>query len=853
MAHSSFERAASASNEALPESQVPQPPACASPTCRCQHNNELSPITATDASSVQSPATICPSSNNQAASTETVELAIPPSSSNDNDRIGTNLTDSSSLTVWPTATYRTTSPPAPALNATKQTFPTRRPSKYSRREDLGIVHEWDFAPVVPAAARTPPRRESLDAREVQSPPEAQAIREALVGRATPVARETSARSSTPVGREAPAKYESPAAPETAALTARGRCFSGEQERLEVILDTKDGDFEPGDPDNPKNWPRKRKLAAGSYALLAGFIVTFGTPIYISAVSPIMTQFDIPLQLAIVPASMYPYGIGVGALLFSAISEFLGRPFIYRITMPLCLLFTCVGGAAESIATLNAARFLAGMFSAPALTVGAALLSDVWDTSLEEIGTKFAVLFVLSLILATQAGPMASAGILKSTGNWRWTFWVNSFLLAIVTIGAFWLPETYGPEIIRQRARKAGKLKKKRNLTNAWWKSISRPIHMLLVEPVLFPAALLLGITQAVVFSYYIAYAILFETTYRRSPYSVGMFFAPMMFGSLFAVVVIKILDTRLYQPARQEAIRSGGAVAPEKRLYPAMLGSMTLPISILWLAWSGFYNINYWVPLLSGWLFGFSYVLNMMCLPLYTNDIYTVRYSASVLAGSTFIRFVVSASFPLFTVHMVNKLGIHWALTVLAAIAALMIFVPFMFFYLGPRMRSGESQYLPKLPPNVQFAIPPSTWATTMARPLSITSASDLPRGSIMVANNRLNVLVELDAPEIEEIIERRREDFVKRLEEGRGEGGIVTFNRTPDLAALPGGFIGEPSIASRATSPNVVPRIAFNRETPAANRMASPTKRCGHVARQPSLVMPGTSGYGRRISISEW
>ena len=61
-----------------------------------------------------------------------------------------------------------------------------------------------------------------------------------------------------------------------------------------------------------------------------------------------------------------------------------------------------------------------------------------------------------------------------------------------------------------------------------------------------------------------------------------MAFGPLVVGSLLAVPVVGLFDKLTYQKAREEALRSGRTVAPEKRLYPAMLGSITLPISLFW-------------------------------------------------------------------------------------------------------------------------------------------------------------------------------------------------------------------------------------------------------------------------------
>jgi hypothetical protein len=59
-----------------------------------------------------------------------------------------------------------------------------------------------------------------------------------------------------------------------------------------------------------------------------------------------------------------------------------------------------------------------------------------------------------------------------------------------------------------------------------------------------------------------------------------MAFAPLLVGSLIAILVLGLFDRLSYQKYRTAAIRSGSVVLPEKRLYPAMLGSILLPISL---------------------------------------------------------------------------------------------------------------------------------------------------------------------------------------------------------------------------------------------------------------------------------
>jgi uncharacterized protein YqgC (DUF456 family) len=68
--------------------------------------------------------------------------------------------------------------------------------------------------------------------------------------------------------------------------------------------------------------------------------------------------------------------------------------------------------------------------------------------------------------------------------------------------------------------------------------------------------------------------------YHFSQYQAGLTFAPLLIGGLIAIPVMGVFDRLTYQKARAEAIRSGTEVHPEKRLYPAMLSVMLLPISL---------------------------------------------------------------------------------------------------------------------------------------------------------------------------------------------------------------------------------------------------------------------------------
>jgi MFS family permease len=203
------------------------------------------------------------------------------------------------------------------------------------------------------------------------------------------------------------------------------------------------------------------------------------------------DFNISTTLAISPTSLYGYGLAIGSLFATAASESFGRRIVYQVTIPLSLVFTILGGSAQNFVTLAVARFLAGIFSGPCLTVGVGVLNDLWNVSLDKTGTAFAVLYALFSIYATQIGPMASGSVMESR-SWRWTFWLSAILTGLMAVSAFLLPETYVPEILRSQAKLGNRPVPPRGAAmNVFLVSVGRPLHMIIIEPVSFSTSVLL--------------------------------------------------------------------------------------------------------------------------------------------------------------------------------------------------------------------------------------------------------------------------------------------------------------------------------------------------------------------------
>jgi hypothetical protein len=122
-----------------------------------------------------------------------------------------------------------------------------------------------------------------------------------------------------------------------------------------------------------------------------------------------------------------------------------------------------------------------------------------------------------------------------------------------------------------------------------------------------------------------------------------------------------------------------------------MLGAPAIPISIFWMAWTAYPRISIWSPILAAFLFGFGNFAVFVSTSLYLIDSYEV-FAASALTMNTFMRYVLSGAMVQATIPLYTKLGVHWVLTMLGILAAVLTTVPYLFFKFGPWIRS-KSRY----------------------------------------------------------------------------------------------------------------------------------------------------------------
>ncbi len=449
----------------------------------------------------------------------------------------------------------------------------------------------------------------------------------------------------------------------------------------------------------------------------GFAVTLGTSVYTPGYPEVMKKFGVSSTVALLPLSLYVLGLAFGPVLAAPISETRGRKVVYLVSLPIAALFTLGAGFSNSIAALAVTRFFSGFFGSPVLAVGGGTNVDIWQPVHRAVATSA---FLVAPFLGSALGPVLG-GFAAQNKGWRWTQWLILFAMIPTYMYSLGMKETYKRFILQNRAKKLGippppkgpnGLAAIRLLMTV---TLFRPVRMLFIEPIVFFLSLYTGFNFSILFGFFDAFPIVFEGVYHFNGGLTGLTFLGIALGCCIAVVTAIVIDRLLYHPQHLSSQREGrgGAVAPEHRLYVAMMGSLGLPIGLFWFAWTARGDVHWISPVLATVPFAWGNLSVFTAAALYLVDVYGPLNGASALAANGLVRYIAGAAFPLFTVQserdhlhyrltcfesevethadcalpVYDRLTIPWATSLLGFVSIAMLPIPWVLFKFGPQIR----------------------------------------------------------------------------------------------------------------------------------------------------------------------
>ncbi|KAI0746709.1 MFS general substrate transporter [Daedaleopsis nitida] len=399
--------------------------------------------------------------------------------------------------------------------------------------------------------------------------------------------------------------------------------------------------------------------------------------FVPCIPQIARELDSTGSIVNLTVSISLASSAIGSLTWATYSGRYGRHVVYFGSLP-CLCIGSIGVAsAQSVPELLSWRFIQAFGCSSALSVGGAVIGDIYR--LEERGTAIGFFFAASLFGAAIA-PLFG-GIAAHYASWRHGQWAIFFMgLSALLFIAKWLPETIDPEVLKKREsyKRFAFLKVNPFASLA----LLRSPNLMLVT-LAGTAGLLTDFVLLIPLSYTIGkrYNISNEAL-------IGAFFIPAGTGNIIGAPLAGWLSDRAVVSWRK---RRGGVWMPEDRLRATPWGAgLMVPMSVLL---SGL-TIKY-VPGLPGiilnlmWLFMNGVGVDIVLTPAsaYYVDILHSK-SAEIMAASAAFRAIIIALVTAGVLPLIHRIGVTATDALFAGIAWLGLGMFLLVIRYGDRMRA---------------------------------------------------------------------------------------------------------------------------------------------------------------------
>lgn len=230
---------------------------------------------------------------------------------------------------------------------------------------------------------------------------------------------------------------------------------------------------------------------------------------------------------VLPVSIYLIGYILGPLIFAPLSEYViflprertstkvltecrsyGRKIIMICTFIMFTIFIMACALAPNYASYIIFRMLVGIGASTPMSVIGGIYADIYSTS------RARGIAITSFMAGTTWGPLAGpliSGYVTMNLSWRWVYWIELMFAGVTWPLLLFMPETYGPIILKQKAKK---LRKKTGdssivapieLENQdLWALISavltRPLRMMFFEAIVSSTCLYLSLEYGIFYS-----------------------------------------------------------------------------------------------------------------------------------------------------------------------------------------------------------------------------------------------------------------------------------------------------------------------------------------------------------------
>ncbi|RFU74918.1 fluconazole resistance [Trichoderma arundinaceum] len=449
-----------------------------------------------------------------------------------------------------------------------------------------------------------------------------------------------------------------------------------------------------DPYRPINWPTHKKVLTTILYGLVTMSATWASSSYSAGIEQVAKEFHVSTQVATLGTTLYLCGFGIGPLLWAPLSEIYGRRVPVLTPMFVAICFSFATATAKDLQTIMLTRFWGGFFASAPMTNTGGVLGDLFSPAWRGVALAG---YSMAIVCGPALGPLVSTALAQQPSlGWRWTEYFTGIIQSIILlIATLFIDESYPPLLLFHKAQQL------RNETGNWalhaqyeeWqitlsqlarKFLIRPIQIL-CTPICFLMTLYASFVYGILYMQLGAIPIIFQEVRGWDPISASLPFLSIIIGASLGCG-INIYNQILYNRAYYAA---GNKAVPEMRLLPMMLGSFFFCASQFLIGWTAKSDTTWVAPCVGLVMLGMGFFTIFQAALNYLVDTFQA-FAASAIGANTFLRSCVAGALPLAVGPLYHNIGVGSGSSITGGFAAVLIPVPFAFYFYGKKLRAAS-------------------------------------------------------------------------------------------------------------------------------------------------------------------
>ena len=347
-------------------------------------------------------------------------------------------------------------------------------------------------------------------------------------------------------------------------------------------------WEENDAANPRKWTPLYKAFIVFLLGMLALAGSLGSSIIAPAESKIAEEMHVSTEVTVLCVSLYVLGFALGPSLWAPFSEVYGRKISILPAVFVLGLFSIGTATSKTAAAIFVTRFFGGVFGSAPISNVAAALGDIYEPKARGTAVTF---YAVCVVGGPTIGPVIGSALTVNPHlGWRWTEYIEAiWVFTVFTLVFFVMPEMYPPVLLKRKAERLRKEtgdqrywhpheNEKMNPNNIVKKYLSRPLRMLLTEPMVTCIAIYASFVYGLLYLTLEVFPIVYTEERHWGPVLSSLPFLGLMVGVICAVFINLANQPRYARAVEQNK----GRAVPEARLPPMILGGGLFVIGLFW-------------------------------------------------------------------------------------------------------------------------------------------------------------------------------------------------------------------------------------------------------------------------------